>query len=133
MDALCKSTSSILSSGLTTVIGFLALAFMQFKIGPDLGLALAKGRRHQPDYGVYLYACTDSGGAEMVAKIPAPQLFTRLQRVWTGCLPGHGSFGLCIRGIDRAELSGFQSQRFLLWLISNLRCRHPAWARYSHY
>lgn len=43
VDALCKSTSSILSSGLTTVIGFLALALMQFRIGPDLGLALAKG------------------------------------------------------------------------------------------
>lgn len=43
VDALCKSTSSILSSGLTTVIGFLALVFMQFRIGPDLGLALAKG------------------------------------------------------------------------------------------
>lgn len=43
VQALCKSTSSILSSGLTTVIGFLALALMQFKIGPDLGLALAKG------------------------------------------------------------------------------------------
>lgn len=43
VDALCKSTSSILSSGLTTVIGFLALVLMQFRIGPDLGLALAKG------------------------------------------------------------------------------------------
>ena len=43
VDALCKSTSSILSSGLTTVIGFLALLFMQFRIGSDLGLALAKG------------------------------------------------------------------------------------------
>ena len=43
VDALCKSTSSILSSGLTTVIGFAALVLMQFKIGPDLGLALAKG------------------------------------------------------------------------------------------
>ncbi len=42
-EALCKSTSSILSSGLTTVIGFLALALMRFGIGPDLGLALAKG------------------------------------------------------------------------------------------
>ena len=41
--ALCKSTSSILSSGLTTVIGFLALLFMRFQIGPDLGRALAKG------------------------------------------------------------------------------------------
>lgn len=43
IDALCKSTTSILSSGLTTVIGFLALVLMQFGIGPDLGLALAKG------------------------------------------------------------------------------------------
>ena len=43
VDALVKSTSSILSSGLTTVIGFLALVLMQFRIGPDLGLALAKG------------------------------------------------------------------------------------------
>lgn len=43
VQALCKSTGSILSSGLTTVIGFLALAVMKFRIGPDLGLALAKG------------------------------------------------------------------------------------------
>ena len=43
VEALYKSTSSILSSGLTTVIGFLALVLMQFKIGADLGLALAKG------------------------------------------------------------------------------------------
>ena len=43
VNALCKSCTSILSSGLTTVIGFLALILMQFQIGPDLGLALAKG------------------------------------------------------------------------------------------
>lgn len=43
VQALCKSTGSILSSGLTTVIGFLALTVMQFKLGPDLGFALAKG------------------------------------------------------------------------------------------
>lgn len=43
VEALEKSTSSILSSGLTTVIGFIALVLMQFKIGADLGLALAKG------------------------------------------------------------------------------------------
>ena len=41
--ALCMSTGSILSSGLTTVIGFLALCLMRFQIGPDLGLVLAKG------------------------------------------------------------------------------------------
>lgn len=43
VNALCLSTSSILSSGLTTVIGFLALCLMRFQIGPDLGLALGKG------------------------------------------------------------------------------------------
>ena len=43
VDALCKSTTSILSSGLTTVIGFLALVLMEFRLGADLGLALAKG------------------------------------------------------------------------------------------
>ena len=41
--ALTKTTSSIASSGLTTIIGFLALCLMRFEIGPDLGLALAKG------------------------------------------------------------------------------------------
>ncbi len=43
VNALCKSTGSILSSGLTTVIGFLALGLMRFRIGSDLGFALAKG------------------------------------------------------------------------------------------
>ena len=43
VQALMKSTGSILSSGLTTGIGFAALILMRFKIGPDLGIALAKG------------------------------------------------------------------------------------------
>ena len=42
-EALGLTTSSILSSGLTTVIGFLALATMEFLLGADLGLALSKG------------------------------------------------------------------------------------------
>lgn len=43
VEALAKSTISISSSGLTTVIGFAALCLMRFKLGPDLGLVLAKG------------------------------------------------------------------------------------------
>ena len=42
INALCKSTSSILSSGLTTIIEFAALILMRFKIGPDMGIAMAK-------------------------------------------------------------------------------------------
>lgn len=41
--AMTKSFGSILSSGLTTIIGFAALILMRFKIGPDLGIVLAKG------------------------------------------------------------------------------------------
>ena len=41
--ALTTQFGTILSCGLTLVIGFAALALMRFRIGPDLGLALAKG------------------------------------------------------------------------------------------
>ena len=37
-----KSSSAIVASAFTTVLGFLALAFMRFKSGPDLGFVLAK-------------------------------------------------------------------------------------------
>ncbi|MEG0770410.1 MAG: MMPL family transporter [Clostridia bacterium] len=43
ISAMKKSFSSILASGLTTAIGFGALIVMRFKIGPDLGIVLAKG------------------------------------------------------------------------------------------
>ncbi|MDO4553062.1 MAG: MMPL family transporter [Bacillota bacterium] len=43
VQALQKAGVAILSSGLTVMIGFMALAVMRFRIGPDLGLALAKG------------------------------------------------------------------------------------------
>lgn len=43
VQALSKAGTAILSSALTVMIGFLALTVMRFQIGPDLGLALAKG------------------------------------------------------------------------------------------
>lgn len=41
--ALAASISSIASSSLTTVVGLLALVFLSFKLGPELGIVLAKG------------------------------------------------------------------------------------------
>ena len=41
--ALKSASPSILSSGLTTIVGLLALIFMKFKIGMDLGIVLSKG------------------------------------------------------------------------------------------
>ncbi len=41
--AVANSFSAIAASAATTVFGFLALTLMKFKIGPDMGLVLAKG------------------------------------------------------------------------------------------
>ncbi len=41
--AMSDSAPVILGSALTTILGFLALTIMKFKIGADLGLVLAKG------------------------------------------------------------------------------------------
>jgi predicted RND superfamily exporter protein len=43
VSALRKSGTAIFASGLTVTFGFLALTVMRFRIGPDLGFALAKG------------------------------------------------------------------------------------------
>ncbi len=43
IQAVKKTFVSILASSLTTVGGFLALTFMKYKIGTDLGLVLSKG------------------------------------------------------------------------------------------
>ncbi len=42
-EALTNAFSSIASSAFTTVVGLLMLIFMNFKIGADLGIVLAKG------------------------------------------------------------------------------------------
>ena len=42
-SALKESISSILSSGATTIVGFIVLALMRFTIGKDMGIVLAKG------------------------------------------------------------------------------------------
>ncbi|WP_040195526.1 efflux RND transporter permease subunit [Candidatus Soleaferrea massiliensis] len=41
--AMKESFSAVLASALTTILGFLVLVLMRFKIGPDLGIVLAKG------------------------------------------------------------------------------------------
>ncbi len=41
--AIASAFSSVTSSALTTVVGLLALVFMSFKIGADMGIVMAKG------------------------------------------------------------------------------------------
>ncbi len=42
-EAIVNSFSSIAASCVTTVVGFAALVLMRFRIGPDMGIVLAKG------------------------------------------------------------------------------------------
>jgi len=42
-EAISKTAVSVLSSGLTTVAGFLALLFMSMKMGGDMGVVMAQG------------------------------------------------------------------------------------------
>ena len=42
-NAIRSSVSSILSSGATTIVGFIVLTLMKFSIGRDMGIVLAKG------------------------------------------------------------------------------------------
>ena len=42
-DAIGKTLSSVVGSSITTVAGFIALCFMSFRIGLDLGIVMAKG------------------------------------------------------------------------------------------
>ncbi len=41
--AMIEASTAILASSMTTVLGFLALVFMSFRLGPDMGVVLAKG------------------------------------------------------------------------------------------
>lgn len=43
INALHEAVPSIMASGVTTIIGFVALALMKFTIGKDMGFVLAKG------------------------------------------------------------------------------------------
>lgn len=43
VNAMTLSAKPVLASALTTIAGFFALVFMQFGIGPDLGLVLSRG------------------------------------------------------------------------------------------
>ena len=52
-----------MASGLTTVIGFAALILMRFKIGPDMGLIMAKAILFQ--FGHSAGIAASSGGIQL--------------------------------------------------------------------
>ena len=59
VDAVDAAINSIFASSLTTIAGFVALMFMKFSIGFDMGLVLAKGIVFSLLTVVFFHACHD--------------------------------------------------------------------------
>ena len=70
--AIPKTFSTVCASALTTVGGFIALVFMQFGIGADLGVVLAKGVLMSLLTVVLLQACLMLFASKTTAKLEHP-------------------------------------------------------------
>ena len=106
--ALSLSTGSILSSGLTTVIGFLALALMRFRLGSDLGLALAKGVAISLITALIFVPCMLLLALPLSDKLRHRQL-----------LPGFGGMGRLVRRITLPLAAAFIIAIVPAYLASN--------------
>lgn len=70
--AIPKTFSTVCASALTTVGGFIALVFMQFGIGADLGLVLAKGVLMSMLTVILLQPCLMLFASKTTAKLEHP-------------------------------------------------------------
>ena len=70
--AIPKTLSTVCASALTTVGGFIALVFMQFGIGADLGLVLAKGVLMSMLTVLFLQPCLMLFTSKTTAKLEHP-------------------------------------------------------------
>lgn len=121
VEALCKSTMSILSSGLTTVIGFLALCLMQFQIGPDMGLVLGKGVGHQPAHRVPVFALADPAVPHAAGKDAPSFVHAILPRARQVRHAPDDPRAADPAGADRARLSRLGTEQLLLRLVPHFR------------
>lgn len=95
VEAIVESAASIVSSALTTIFGFLALVFMRYRLGLDLGFVLAKGVAFSLICVIFFLP-------------PLLKLFGRWEERWT-----HRSLLPSFQGLSR----GVQRFRFILLLL----------------
>ena len=78
--AIPKTLSTVCASALTTVGGFIALVFMQFGIGADLGLVLAKGVLMSMLTVLFLQPCLMLFTSKTTAKLEHPVNLPKFQK-----------------------------------------------------
>ncbi len=78
--AIPKTLSTVCASALTTVGGFIALMFMQFGIGADLGIVLAKGVLMSMLTVLFLQPCLILFTTKTTAKLEHPVHLPKFQK-----------------------------------------------------
>ena len=96
--AIAQTVTSVVGSSVTTVAGFIALCFMSFKLGMDLGIVMAKG----VVFGVI--GCVTILPS-MILIFDKPLEKTRHKAILAPILP------------DIGKLSGFVTKRFPVFLL----------------
>ena len=81
VKALRASLSSILSSGMTTIVGFLALVFMSYTMGTDMGLVLAKGIVFSLLCVLVLLPCLAVGCVKLIDKTTHKRFLPSLKKI----------------------------------------------------
>ena len=88
--ALASTFSAVASSGITTVVGLLALVFMSFKIGADIGIVLGKGIAITLFCALTLLPAITLAADKLIAKTKKPVPHFAMN--WAGAITSKGKY-----------------------------------------
>lgn len=94
--AVVRSSQAVISSAMTTVFGFIVLAFMRFRLGADLGFILAKGIAFSLMAVIFFLPCLIKVTEKWIVRFQHPPILPNFHKL--------SSFVLAKR-------------RYLLWIL----------------
>lgn len=87
--AIVSSSEAVVSSALTTVFGFIVLAFMRFKLGADLGFVLAKGIAFSLIAVIFFLPCLIKVCEKYIVRFFHPPIFPKFKKVSAFVVKNH--------------------------------------------
>ena len=79
--AIVSSSQAVVASALTTVFGFLVLAFMRFRLGADLGFVLAKGIAFSLIAVIFFLPCLIKETEKWIVRFQHPPILPNFHKV----------------------------------------------------
>lgn len=79
--AIVSSSQAVIASALTTVFGFLVLAFMRFRLGADLGFVLAKGIAFSLIAVIFFLPCLIKETEKWIVRFQHPPILPNFHKV----------------------------------------------------